>query len=360
MNTQNTYLALLHNIWLTHKKLHDIFKIDTDYKNFYESLNQEVLSKYKLTEKQIAFILEENKKINLEYIEKKIEKYSATIIDYHSDEYPKMLRNIANPPFLLYVQWALDNSPKFSVVWSRKITNYGKKCIEYIVPNIWKYFTIVSGWALGCDTEAHIACLHNNIKTIAVVGTGFDNCYPESNDKMYSKIVEKWGALISIFPFHEPANRYNFPVRNEIVAWLWVWALIVEAQERSGSLITAWLCLDLWKDLFACPGEIFKSTSSWCNKLILNGEAKITTHANDILSEYNISISAEKTEQKTKPIFKDKIDEKIYDLLLFESLTIDEMIGKSWLNIRELTLKLSMLEIWGHISKSHWAKYELN
>lgn len=360
MDTKNTYLALLHNLWLTHKKLHDIFKDSHNYKWFYDTLNQEKLSEYKLHAKQTSYILWEYKKIDIAYIEKKILKYDVEVIDYHSDEYPKMLKNIANPPFLLYVQWKLDNSPKFSVVWSRKITSYGKKCIEYIVPNIGKYFTIVSWGALGCDSEAHMTCLNNNIKTIAVVGTGFDNCYPESNHKMYVEIVKKWGALISIFPFWEPANRYNFPVRNEIVAWLWVWGLIVEAQERSGSLITADLCLDLWKDLFACPWEIFKSSSWWCNKLILNGEAKITTHPNDILSEYNISVSSEKSEQKAKPIFKDKIDEKIYDLLLFESLTIDDMITKSWLNVRELTLKLSMLEIWGYISKSCWAKYELN
>lgn len=354
------YMVLLHNLWVTHKKFHEVFRSKKDFKVFYHAINHTFLKKHLFSEKQIENILEKYKKIDIWYIEEQIEKNNVEIVTFFSKEYPEALKNISNPPFFLYIQWKIESSPMFSVVWSRNISSYWKKCIEHIIPEVWKYFTIVSGWATWCDSHAHITSLDHGRNTIAVVGTGIDLCYPTSNKKLFSEIVSAGWAIISIFPFSEPANRYNFPVRNEIVSGLSVWTLVIEAQEKSGSLITANLSLDLWRDVFACPWDIFRGNSQGCNNLILSWWAKITTSAQDILHEYNIKNTDVVEAIKEKVIFDNDIDKKIYELLLLDSLTIDEITKKMDIQLSTIVHSLSLLEIQWHICQSNWWKYELN
>ena len=361
-NSKNIYFALLHNIWLTHKKLFEIYDDYEDPKIIYNWITKEFLKKYKFLEKQIEKILINLETIKKRDIEKYLEKYGAYVLMHNDPDYPEVLNHISNPPFLMYVQWKIDNSPKFSIVGSRKITSYGQKCIDYIVPAIWKYFEIVSWWALGCDTKAHKTALENGLKTIVVVWTWLAECYPTGNKDLYKKIAEHNWAIISIFPFTEPGSRYNFPIRNEIVAGLSVWTLVVEAQKKSWTLITANLCHDLWKDVFACPGEIFKQNSTGCNMLISSWNAKIVCCPNDILQEYNVSHSENASLGNTsgkKFQSSNILEKKIYECLLSEWMTIDELFNKTDTDIQNLTLKLSLLEIWGYIQKWQAWKYEL-
>jgi DNA processing protein len=162
---------------------------------------------------------------------------------------------------------------------------------------------------------------------------------------------------LSIFPIWEKPNPYNFPIRNEIVACLAEWIVIIEAKEKSGTLITANLWLEQWKEIFCVPWDIWKINSSWCNRLISDWCAKLIVDSQDILNEFNISSSNKKI--KTKVIINDDIEKEIYDLLLLDSLSIDDIVDKTWCDISTISFKISILEINNLIKKSDSLKYEI-
>jgi DNA processing protein len=283
------------------------------------------------------------------------------IITVFDDDYPQDLLHISQTPFIIYVRWTLDNSQKFSVVWTRKISSYWKKIIQNIIPDISKYFIIVSWWAAWCDTLAHKMCIESWNKTLSIIWTGIDQDYPTNNKWLYDNIVEKGGGVLSIFPIWEVWNPYNFPIRNELVAGLSVGTLVVEAQSKSGTIITSNQCLDLWKDLFAVPWDIYLSNSSGCNELIKKWSAKLTTNSVDILEEYNIwwKNNTPSSSNKVNVKFSDDIEKNIYNLLLTEKYNINEISKNIWVDVRTLAFKLSMLEISWIIKKSLSWDYEI-
>ena len=354
---EKLYLVMLHKIWISHKYFHIIFKTNSNYKNFYENIWSKNLKSFWFWDKQICFILENKNKYSFLYLEKKLDERNVRIVTILDEEYPEYLKEIPNPPYLFYIRWKINNLPKISVVWARRITSYWENAIEKIVSNISNNFIIVSGWATWCDTAAHICALNNWNKTISIIWTWIDIDYPVDNKKLYDKIVLAWWAVISIFPISEVGNSYNFPIRNEIVAWLSVWILAVEAKEKSWTLITSYLALDMWKDLFVVPWDIFKLNSQWCNSLIKKWMAKLVTCADDILSEYNFITNIDKKINKIK--FSDKIEEEIYKFLILESLTIDELIKKTNLDLKTISFKVSMMEINNILKKTIWWKYEI-
>lgn len=366
MQENKLYLALLHSLWITHKKFYRIFKEnlfseENNYKSFFEELNLEKLNNFLFSDNEKKSILERKKNLKIDLIKKVLESREVEIIINYEEKFPEELKNIPNSPYLIYVRWKISNWPKIAVVWSRNITSYWKKVIEKIVPDISKYFTIVSGWAYWVDTQAHLETIKSWNKTIAVIWTSISEDYPTWNKKMYDNIVENDWAVISIFPIWVPWNAYNFPIRNEIVAGLSSWVVVVEAREKSWSLITSKLALDLWKDLFAVPWEIFKSNSVWCNNLIKFWEAKLVNSSLDILEEYNFSnnLKHKNKSVEIKLVFSDEIEEKIYNCLLLESYTSDELVKKFWLDISTISFKLSMLELNGLIKKTLWWKFEI-
>ena len=174
---------------------------------------------------------------------------------------------------------------------------------------------------------------------------------------IFKEILEKNGALVSIFPLWEPGNPYNFPIRNEIVAGWSAWVVVVEAKEKSWSLITAKLALDLGKELFTFPADIYKTSSSWTNSLIQKGEAKMVLKAEHILEEFNIK--SKNLEQKKKVGFTDAIEEEIYNLLLNEPLNMDQISQKLQIDISTTSLKISFMELSLLIRKADNWKYEI-
>lgn len=352
---EKVYFAALHKIWFTHKQLFKLYENYKDLKSLYEKIDSTFLWNFWIKLKSIENIIKNKDNLDLSKLEDFIIKKDIRIINFFDEDYPENLKNIFNPPFILYVLWDIS-LPWIAFIWSRNITSYGKKIIENFVPEIWKYFTIISGWAYGCDTYSHKNALNNNIKTIAVLWNGIDIDYPSENKKLYKDIVSSSWAIISSFPIWEKPNPYNFPIRNEIVAWLSTWVFIAEAKEKSGTLITAKLALDLWKDVFCVPGDIFNSSSSWCNNLLLNWEAKIVTKPFDILSEYNFS---EKIDHKKSLIFTDELEQKIYDTLKIEAFSLDDLSIKLWTPVSSLVLKISIFELSWYIRKNTFNKYEL-
>lgn len=356
---EKIYLVALHKIWIDSKRFFSIFADKQNYRHFYENISFSILKKYYLEDTKIEYILKNKETLNISALEKKIKDLKVSIITYFDEDYPKNLNNIFNKPFLLYVRGNLS-LPWIAFVGSRNMTSYWKSVIENFVPWVGKYFSIISGWAFWCDSCSHEVALKNGIKTISVIWTGIDKDYPVWNKKLYDSIVENGGGIISIFPLWEPWNAYNFPIRNEIVAGLSQWVVIIEAKEKSGSLITAKLALDLWKEVFAVPWDIFKANSAWTNKLILSSWAKIVLQADDILSEFNISDSeSKKGYDKKEVVFNDDLEKNIYNLLLFEPLNADEIGQKLSLDISIVLLKISILELSNLIKKSISWNYEI-
>ncbi len=357
---EEIYLVWLHHIWISQRKLHKIFKNKENYKEVFNSINQKFLKKEDFKEKQIESILEKYKKINLENLKSILKERKVKIITIFDKNYPDNLKNISNPPFLFYLRWYIDNSPKIAVIGSRNMSFYWEKILEKIIPWVSNYFSIVSGWASWCDSKAHIETLKNNKKTISIIWTWIDIDYPASNKKLFDRIVNSWWAVISIFPIWEIWNPHNFPIRNEIIAWISKWILIVEAKEKSWTLITANLALEMWKDIFCIPWDIFKIWSLWTNSLIKKWEAKLVITDKDILEEYNISNQhTSENKNSEKELKLEKWEKEIYDLLLLEDLNIDDINKKINIGITEISNKISMMEIsWVIYKNSSW-KYTI-
>jgi len=352
---EKVYLVALHKIWIDHKKLFLIFEHNRNYNEFYDKINNSVLKKFGFKQNKIENILKYKNDINLGDLEKMIIDLDVKIITFFDEDFPDYLKNIFNIPFLIYLRWNLT-LPWFAFIGSRNITSYWKNIIELFVPEIWRYFSIISWWAYGCDSYSHEIALKNDIKTISVIWTWIDINYPVSNKKLYDEIIRLWWWVLSIFPFWEIWNPYNFPIRNEIVAWLSRWIFVVEAREKSWSLITVKLWLDLWKDIFTPPWDIFRQNSIWCNNLIVSSEAKMVLFPNDVLCEYNI---LNNLTSKKDLSFSDELEKSIYDLLLIESLNIDEISFRLKFDISIILLKITILELWNIIRKNNYWKYEI-
>lgn len=193
-------------------------------------------------------------------------------INYLSDEYPDILREIYNPPALLFYRGDIKllKTNCLAIVGAREATEYSYRCINGIISTIKSQYAIVSGLAKGVDGWAHQAALNNHAKTIAVIGNCLDDYYPTKNKKLQDDIFE-YGLVISEYPPGCHIMRWHFPQRNRIIAGVSQKVIVTEAKERSGSLITAEIALQENRDVYAIPGRIGDTLSLGCNKLIEEG-----------------------------------------------------------------------------------------
>jgi DNA processing protein len=208
------------------------------------------------------------------------------LLTYMDPRYPRMLREIYDPPVLLYARGDLDlvNEPCLAMVGTRRPSPYGISATERFGTDLsMAGLTIVSGMARGIDTAAHRAALQAGGKTIAVLGCGADIVYPAENKKLAEQIARD-GLILSEYPLRTPGYPQNFPVRNRIVAGLSYGVLIVEGAQYSGSAITARLALDQGREVFAVPGSI-TSKQSWGPNLLIRQGARLVQEASDVLSD---------------------------------------------------------------------------
>lgn len=219
-----------------------------------------------------------NEEVEMYY--KSVKSNCVTIID---PDYPQSLRNIYHPPFVLYYYGDLsflDNIDKnLAVVGSREFSQYGRRATESLIKDICARYVIVSGMARGIDSIAHQASIDNNGKTIAVLGSGIDYCYPKSNEDLYKLIKEKH-LLISEYPNYIEPKPENFPSRNRLIVALSKAVLVTEARERSGTLISVGFALEQNKDVMCVPYRI--GDESACNELISTG-AYLVQKGSDII-----------------------------------------------------------------------------
>lgn len=268
------------------------------------------------------------------------------------------LKEIPQRPKLLYTQGTLPvNGTKFlTVVGSRKYSSYGKAICEHLIAELRGYpISIVSGLALGIDTFAHKAALDAGLHTIAVPGSGLDEkvLYPASNRHLAKQIVENGGLLLSEFEPDFRATVWSFPKRNRIMAGLADAVLIVEAQEKSGTLITARMALDYNRDVLAVPGSVFSESSSGTNTLLRQG-ATLIRNSDDILE----ALGLEKNAPEDRPDLSDlSPHEQTIMIALIEPLSRDELIRSNILTTEDLNATLTLLEIKGLIKETGGKMY---
>lgn len=275
------------------------------------------------------------------------------------EQFPKLLQEIPSSPKELYVIGELPPEDYFylAVIGSRRFSNYGKDACEKIISGLKGYnFVIVSGLALGIDSIAHRSALANNLKTIAIPGSGLDFSvlHPHSHKKLAQEIVESRGCLLSEFEPEMPAGLHTFPIRNRIIAGMSHGVLVIEAAERSGTLITANFALEFNRDVFAVPGSIFNENSKGTNRLIKMGAAPIMS-SEDILDAFDIPHSGEnlKLNFDLSPI-----EQKIIGALN-EPMNRDDLIRKLNLPATEINSALTMMLINGFIKESGGEVYRL-
>ncbi len=209
-------------------------------------------------------------------------------IAYNERTYPFLLRQIADPPPVIYVMGRQDLllTDCLAIVGSRASTAYGRRTAFSLARNLASSLTIVSGLALGIDTEAHSGALSVDGGTLAVLGCGLDVVYPYQNRRLYERIREA-GLLISEYPLGTTPDGFRFPARNRIIAGLSLGVIVVEAARRSGSLITAQLALDFDREVFAVPGQVDSFKSQGAHWLLKQG-AKLVQSPEDVLEELRI------------------------------------------------------------------------
>lgn len=264
------------------------------------------------------------------------------------EQFPKALLEIPQPPKTLYIRGKLpdENLVYLAVVGSRKHTSYGKDICEKLIKGLKGYpIVIVSGLAIGIDTIAHKAALENGITTISFPGSGLDNSalHPRSNIKLAQEIIDKGGCLISEQIPSFIATLYSFPQRNRLMAGISKAVLIIEAEEKSGTLITARMALDYNRDVLAVPGSAFSSNSTGTNSLIKQGATPITS-SEDILMALGFNVEKSKQTEAEKYADCGRDEMKIIELLR-EPMERNDLIRELGMNIGEANALLSIMEL---------------
>jgi DNA processing protein len=294
-----------------------------------------------------------------------IRKLGAEILIVDDGVYPPLLREIYDPPITLYVRGAWEEcleQPCIAVVGSRRCSTYGQNSALMLSRDLaHRGVTIVSGFARGIDAAAHRGALEAGGRTVAVLGTGFDQFYPRDHTKLGEEILRSGGAIVTQFPLGTPPVSENFPYRNRIISGLSLGVVVVEAAENSGSLITARLAIEQNREVFAVPGNITSKNSFGTNYLIKGAGAKLVQQWQDIASELPPQIAAKLLpppfgEKKKEKSLAEQIsmvpealagnERSVFKLLSADAPShIDSLMDESKLTMPDLTAALLALEM---------------
>ena len=338
--------------------------------NVWQAARSELQSLPFLNEETVSQLLNTTYRENAEKHLENIKKYNIAIININDEAYPYYLKNIHDPPMVLYVRGNLLKEEKYiAVVGSRRASSYGLNMAATVSSELTKLgITVVSGMARGIDSCAHNAALKAGGRTIGVLGCGPDIIYPSENENLMKKIISS-GAIISEYIPGTPPLALNFPARNRIISGTSLGVIVVEAGEKSGSLITADFALEQGREVFAIPGNLSSFNSKGTNKLIREG-AKIVTCLDDILEELNVSLQGDNnvnTQINDQYNFQNNNQNKITKNIKYkglqcnemeivkqlelEPLHIDLLAKKCGLNMQTINSLLIMLEMKGIIEQ---------
>lgn len=314
-----------------------------------------------LSIKKAQTFVEKRNKVNPDNILDEVVRKNISFLTFDDENYPYMLKNIADPPMVLYVKGDLNLcslNRTLAVVGSRKASTHAKDVLAKILSELANTdICVVSGLASGIDTAAHQGALANNLKTIGVIASGFDFVYPAANRELYKKIEDGCGAIVSeYFPTFQPL-QFRFPQRNRIVSGLSYGTLVAEAAMKSGALITANLCLDQGRELMCIPGLISNPNTEGIYKLLKQGAAMVTCAA-DILNALNWEVKP--TQQLKIPICDFSEDErKVLNSIEIEQKGFDKISSETGLDFNNLLVCLTNLELKGIIKQIEGEKYKV-
>lgn len=330
-----------------------VAQFGSPYAAFYAPANQ--LRPFFFRESQFISFIETRSHFSYEKEIMRIESYGVWVItQYHSD-YPKLLKNISDPPICIFGKGDrssihFSNDICIGVVGTRKPTAYG----QYVADELGKSFAsagliIVSGMATGIDTISHKAAIKKQGRTIAVLGTGIDMIYPYENKELHDQILKEYGVVISEYPPGFGIQRGMFVLRNRIIVGLSKAVVVVEGGEHSGSLITARYAAENGRDVYAVPGPITSDMSIGPHILLREG-ARLLTSPKELLQDFDLQ--QESVMITKKPIDLVGEEKTIYDLLSIKKYHADEVAKKASLSISETLPILSLLEVRGIIGKN--------
>ena len=319
----------------------------------------ELLSRFDYDiEKSVAYLSQSGKfHLPVNSAKKIIEfcnKKRIKIITIKDEFYPKRLREIQDPPVCLFAKGNINvlKENYLAFVGTRRATDYGINVTEKLISDLSVFKVgIVSGFANGIDTVAHKAALKYNMPTVAVLGCGVDVIYPHNNLKLYREILKK-GCIISEFVPGTKPEPFRFPIRNRIISGISMGIVVVEAREKSGSMITLRYGLDQGREIFAVPGRVFDKASIATNTSIKRGEAKLVMSGEDIVEEFSFVAISEKSDKFLK-LSDDFVERYLSD----RPKSLEELMEESGMDYGQLLTKLSYLELEGKVFKNGFNQY---
>lgn len=317
----------------------------------------EELRKAGLGTKTVNRLLELRKSVDLEGLWTKIQAQGVQIVTWADSTYPARLKDIEQPPPVLYVrgEWLPEDDFAVAIVGTRRITAYGRQITEELAAHLaGSGLTVISGLARGVDAVAHSAALKAGGRSVAVFGSGVDRIYPPENRALAAQIMAR-GALLSDYPLGTAPESSNFAPRNRIISGLALATIVVEAGETSGALITAEFAAEQGREVFAVPGSILAPQSKGTNRLIQNGALPLLS-VNDVLQALDFKrVGEQKVARKILPA--DEVEAQLMDLLGREPLHVDEIRHQSGLPVEKVSAALVMMELKGLVRQVGGMQY---
>jgi len=299
--------------------------------------------------KVIERVVQARTGVDLERVWEKIEKQGIKILTWQDEAYPQRLKEIDQPPPVLYIrgEYLPDDLFAVAIVGTRRVTSYGRQITAELAAFLAANgMTVISGLARGVDAIAHQTSLKAGGRTIAVLGSGVDKIYPPEHRGLAEHMMER-GAIISDYAPGTPPEASNFPPRNRIISGLSLAVVVVEAGETSGALITAEFAAEQGREVFAVPGSILAPQSKGTNKLIQNGALPLLS-VNDLMQALDITrVGEQKAVRKIMPA--DAIEAKLLTVLTHEPLHVDEIRSQSELPIEKVSAALVLMELKGMV-----------
>ncbi|MCA2001874.1 MAG: DNA-processing protein DprA [Chloroflexi bacterium] len=299
--------------------------------------------------KVVERVVAARKSVNLEKILEKIQAQDIKILTWQDREYPPRLKEIDQPPPVLYArgEYLPDDLFAVAVVGTRKVTPYGRQVAEELSSFLASNgITVVSGLARGVDAIAHQAALKAGGRTIGVLGSGVDVIYPPEHAKLAERMMQS-GVILSDYAPGVPPDASNFPPRNRIISGLSLAVVVVEAGETSGALITAEFAAEQGREIFAVPGSIYAPQSRGANKLIQNGAQPLLS-VQDLMQALDFTrIGEHKAARKALPA--DETEARLLDILGVEPLHVDEIRAQAQLPVEKVSAALTLMELKGMV-----------
>jgi DNA processing protein len=340
---------------LSSRRITTLFEQFRSLKEAWQARDEEIRKLPWLNEMGAERLISGRKEVDPMALLEKIKKQNVSVLHFFHPDYPGLLRQIHDPPLVLFHRGKLDlaNLGKtVGVVGTRRPTVYGQRQAKQMSQDLASHgVTVVSGMALGVDSIAHWGAINAGGRTVAVLGCGVDYCYPSTNRMLYKALTENEGqAVVSeFFPGVKP-EKWHFPARNRIISGMSEALLVIEAGEQSGALITAQMAFEQNREVFAVPGRVDNLMSVGTNGLIAKNQAHLCRNYNDIMNDRGWATAPKGVRVPTVVELYGR-EREVFDLISSEPVHFDYLLEKTGMNTGELSATLTMLELAGVIAR---------